>query len=127
MTAIAPEVARYAAMRQYDASILDTYIPRCRRLTQLHFGKIVSNPNAPQAFSENVGYNMTYNLVEPNKGNALHTHPSIEVFIALTGRWEIAWGARGERVDGQRRRDVLKAVEQPEHRRKLPASELRLY
>ena len=56
----------------------------------------MSNPNAPQAFSENVGYNMTYNLVEPNKGIALHTHPSIEVFIALTGRWEIAWGERGE-------------------------------
>jgi len=90
------EVARYAALRQYDASILDTFIPRCRRLTQLHFGKIVSNPDAPMAFSENMGYNMTYNLVEPFKGNALHTHPAVEIFIALDGRWEIAWGAHGE-------------------------------
>jgi len=90
------EVARYASMRQYDASILDTFIPRCRRLTQLHFGRIVSNPDAPQAFSENVGFNMTYNLVEPNKGNALHTHPSVEVFIALDGCWEVAWGEKGE-------------------------------
>jgi len=90
------EVARYASLTQFSASILDTYIPRCRRLTQLHFGRIVSNPDAPQAFSENVGYNMTYNLVEPHKGNALHTHPSVEIFIALDGRWEIAWGERGE-------------------------------
>ena len=51
----AVEVARYASMSHFDASILDTYIPRCRRLTQLHFGKIVSNPNAPQAFSETWG------------------------------------------------------------------------
>ena len=76
-------------------------IPRCDHpvfvtvssLTQLHFGRIVSNPDAPQRFSESVGYNMTYNLVEPFKGNALHTHPSVEIFIALDGRWEIAWGA----------------------------------
>jgi len=38
---------------------------------------------------------MTFNLVEPFKGNALHTHPAVEVFIALDGRWEIAWGERG--------------------------------
>jgi len=96
MVASAVEVARYASMRQYDASILDTFIPRCRRLTQLHFGRIVSNPDAPQAFSTNVGFNMTYNLVEPFKGNALHTHPAVEVFIALDGCWEIAWGEKGE-------------------------------
>lgn len=92
------EMARHASLQQFSASILDTYIPRCRRLTQLHFGSIVSNPDAPQAFTENVGYNMTYNLVEPFKGNALHTHPAVEVFVALDGRWEIAWGERGEQA-----------------------------
>lgn len=90
------EIAHYAAIRQYHASLLDAYIPRYRRLTQLHFGRIVSNPDAPQAFSDNVGFNMTYNLVEPGKGNALHTHPSVEVFIPLDGQWEIAWGEKGE-------------------------------
>lgn len=43
-----------------------------------------------------MGYNMTYNLVEPFKGNALHTHPAVEIFIALDGRWEIAWGEHGD-------------------------------
>lgn len=90
------EVARYSQMPQFDASILDTYIPRCRRLTQLHFGQIVSNPHAPMAFKEKVGYNMTYNLVPPGNGNALHMHRSIEIFVALDGRWEIAWGMKGE-------------------------------
>jgi quercetin dioxygenase-like cupin family protein len=93
---ILPELARYQTLAQLSASILDTYIPRCRRLTQLHFGQIVSNPDAPQAFNENVGYNMTYNLVEPFKGNALHIHPAVEIFIALDGEWEIAWGAEGK-------------------------------
>ena len=60
------EVARYASLTQFSASILDTYIPRCRRLTQLHFGRIVSNPDAPQAFSENVGYNMTCAAFQTN-------------------------------------------------------------
>lgn len=90
------EVARYSQLPQFDASILDTYIPQCRRLTQLHFGHIVSNPHAPMAFSEKVGYNMTYNLVPPGNGNALHMHKSIEIFVALDGKWEIAWGMKGE-------------------------------
>jgi len=90
------EVARYSQIPQFDASILDTYIPRCTRLTQLHFGNIVSNPHAPMAFKEKMGYNMTYNLVPPSHGNALHMHRSIEIFVALDGRWEIAWGMEGE-------------------------------
>jgi len=90
------EVARYSQIPQFDASILDTYIPRCTRLTQLHFGHIVSNPHAPMAFKEKMGYNMTFNLVPPQHGNALHMHRSVEIFVALDGRWEIAWGMQGE-------------------------------
>jgi len=90
------EVARYSQIPQFDASILDTFIPRCRRLTQLHFGAIVSNPHAPMAFREKMGYNMTYNMVPPGHGNALHMHRSIEIFVALDGKWEIAWGMHGE-------------------------------
>jgi len=90
------EVARYSQIPQFDASILDTFIPRCRRLTQLHFGAIVSNPHAPMAFREKMGYNMTYNMVPPGHGNALHMHRAIEIFVALDGKWEIAWGMEGE-------------------------------
>jgi mannose-6-phosphate isomerase-like protein (cupin superfamily) len=90
------EIARYAKLPQFDASILDTFIPRCRRLTQLHFGAIVSNPHAPMAFKEKMGYNMTFNMVPPGNGNALHMHRSIEIFVALDGKWEIAWGMKGE-------------------------------
>ncbi len=85
------EVARYSSLRQFAASLLDAFIPRHRRLTQLHFGRIVSNPDATGAFSEDVGFNMTYNLVEPGQGNALHTHPAVEIFVALDGVWEISW------------------------------------
>jgi len=90
------EVARYSQVPQFDASILDTYIPECRRMTQLHFGHIVSNPHAPMAFKEKMGYNMTYNLVPPGHGNALHMHRSIEIFVALDGHWQISWGMEGE-------------------------------
>uniref|UniRef100_A0A7S2PNY2 Cupin type-2 domain-containing protein n=1 Tax=Zooxanthella nutricula TaxID=1333877 RepID=A0A7S2PNY2_9DINO len=90
------EVARYSQLPQFDSSILDTFIPRCKRLTQLHFGHIVSNPHAPMAFQEKMGYNMTYNLVPPGNGNALHMHRSVEIFVALDGKWEIAWGMQGE-------------------------------
>ena len=93
------ELARAASMAQFAASLLDAHIPRHRRLTQLHLGRIVSNPDAAGAFSDaGIGYNMTYNLVEPGRGNALHAHDAVEIFVALDGAWLLAWRARGERA-----------------------------
>jgi mannose-6-phosphate isomerase-like protein (cupin superfamily) len=34
---------------------------------------------------------------EPGKSAPLHNHLTQEVFVALTGRWEIFWGPQGER------------------------------
>lgn len=34
---------------------------------------------------------------EPGKAAPLHNHLTQEVFVALTGRWEVFWGPEGQR------------------------------
>ncbi len=41
-------------------------------------------------------FNLTYVGADPGKGAALHAHPTVEVFVALTGRWAVYWGDEGE-------------------------------
>ncbi len=33
---------------------------------------------------------------EPGKGAALHDHPTVEVFVPISGRWVVYWGEDGE-------------------------------
>ena len=40
--------------------------------------------------SENVPFSITMLKVEPGKGAASHAHDTPEVFVIITGRWEIA-------------------------------------
>ena len=39
---------------------------------------------------------MTYIGADPGKGAALHSHPTVEVFIPMSGRWVVYWGDDGE-------------------------------
>jgi quercetin dioxygenase-like cupin family protein len=39
---------------------------------------------------------VTYARVKPGHGNALHDHATVEVFIPMSGRWSIRYGAGGE-------------------------------
>ena len=36
------------------------------------------------------------NGAEPGKGAALHSHTTVEVFVAMSGRWAVFWGDEGE-------------------------------
>ena len=41
-------------------------------------------------------YHIDFVQAPPGNGAALHSHGSEETFVALTGRWEVYWGDRGE-------------------------------
>jgi quercetin dioxygenase-like cupin family protein len=38
------------------------------------------------------GFNVAYVRAEPGKGTGPHTHPVVEAFIPVTGRWAVYWG-----------------------------------
>jgi mannose-6-phosphate isomerase-like protein (cupin superfamily) len=83
-------VARFARLRPTD-DYVDSRIPGCERTTYRVLGAGADAPLAAEAFH--------LNLVRcaPGKAAPLHNHLTQEVFIPLSGRWEVFWGPRGER------------------------------
>ena len=83
-------VARFRALQPTD-DYLDSAIPGCERTT---FRVLGTQPAAPLAAED---FHLNIVRCEPGKSAPLHSHLTQEVFVALTGRWEIFWGPSGER------------------------------
>ena len=83
-------VARFRAL-QPTADYVDASIPGCERTTYRVLGH---PPDAPLAAE---GFHLNIVCCLPGKSAPLHSHLTQEVFVALTGRWEVFWGPRGER------------------------------
>jgi uncharacterized RmlC-like cupin family protein len=76
---------------------LDTRMPAHKRNTYNVIGRgVTEDQNLKPAITEADGFNITYIGAEPGCGAALHNHPTVEVFIAMTGKWSIVWGEKGE-------------------------------
>jgi mannose-6-phosphate isomerase-like protein (cupin superfamily) len=90
---VADMEARVARFRDLTptADYVDSAIPGCERTTLRVLGQ---QPGAPLAAE---GFHMSIVCCEPGKSAPLHNHLTQEVFVALTGEWEIFWGPAGER------------------------------
>jgi len=84
-------VARFAALRTTD-DYLDAGIPGCERSTYRVLGE---PPHAPLAAEQ---FHLNLVRCAPGKSAPLHNHLTQEVFIALSGDWEVFWGPTGERA-----------------------------
>jgi mannose-6-phosphate isomerase-like protein (cupin superfamily) len=83
-------VARFRALLPTD-DYVDAAIPGCERSTYRVLG---AQPGAPLAAE---GFHMNLVCCEPGKSAPLHNHLTQEVFVALSGRWQVFWGPAGER------------------------------
>lgn len=83
-------VARFKALQPTD-DYVDAAIPGCERTTYRVLGDPPGAPLAAQDFHLNIV------RCEPGKSAPLHNHLTQEVFVALSGRWEVFWGPLGER------------------------------
>lgn len=83
-------VARFRNLKP-TADYVDSAIPGCERTTLRVLGQ---QPHAPLAAE---GFHMSIVCCEANKSAPLHNHMTQEVFVALTGQWEVFWGPKGER------------------------------
>lgn len=90
VAAMEARVARFAALRP-TGDYVDAGIPGCERST---FRVLGTAPDAPL-----VAGDFHLNLVRcaPGKAAPLHNHLTQEVFMALSGTWEVFWGPAGER------------------------------
>ncbi|MBT3989886.1 MAG: cupin domain-containing protein [Rhodospirillaceae bacterium] len=94
---IAKRTARFKELNYSEQGYLDTRIPAHKRNTYNVIGRgVTEDDNLKPAIAEADGFNITYIGAEPGCGAALHDHPTVEVFIAMTGKWAIIWGDEGE-------------------------------
>ena len=92
--------ARTARFEQLSASkqaFVDTRIPEHERVIFNVIGAgVTEDPALAPAIASAEGFNVTYIGADPGKGAALHSHPTVEVFIPMSGRWAVYWGDDGE-------------------------------
>lgn len=83
-------VARFRALVPTD-DYADAGLPGCERTTW----RVIGAP--PKAPIEAEHFHMNLVRCEPGKSAPLHGHLTQEVFVALSGRWEVFWGPQGAR------------------------------
>jgi len=93
----ASRLARFAKLVPSDRPFVDTVIPGHERQNFNVIGKGVTEDASLEAsIIDAKDFNVTFMRSSPGKGPALHDHKTVEVFISLTGRWEVIWGENGE-------------------------------
>lgn len=98
--AMEARVARFDALVPTD-DYVDAGIPGCERSTFRVLGQQGTAPLAAE------GFHMNLVCCEPGKSAPLHNHLTQEVFVALSGRWQVFWGPTGERSVELQRWDTI--------------------
>src|SRR2546422_8893321 len=95
--AMLKRVARFRELRPSTQAFVDTRLPEHQRKIFNVIGRgVTEDPGLAPAIPDARAFNLPYVGADPGKGAALHAHPTVEVFVALTGRWAVYWGDEGE-------------------------------
>jgi len=90
-------VARFKDLKPSRQAFVDSLIPGHERDIFNVIGRgVTEDPSLSPAIPDARDFNMTLVHAHPEKGAALHAHPTVEVFMPLSGRWAVYWGDRGE-------------------------------
>ena len=90
-------VARFKALRPSHQAFVDSRIPGHEREIFNVIGRgVTEDASLAPAITDAQNFNVTLVHAAPGKGAALHSHPTVEVFIPLSGEWAIYWGDNGE-------------------------------
>lgn len=90
-------VARFRELKANKQAFVDSRIPEHHRDIFNVIGSGVNeDPDTSPAIAEASDFTITYVGAEPGKGASLHHHPTVEVFIPISGRWIVYWGEKGE-------------------------------
>ena len=110
MTANENEVHRadFDELEGYSELWIDTRLPNHERTLYNLIGTHVSeDPDVeagiPPADNSIGGFNIGIIEASPGNGAAYHDHETVEVFIPLTGRWEIYYGEDNDELEGEER------------------------
>jgi mannose-6-phosphate isomerase-like protein (cupin superfamily) len=94
---LAGRVARFGELEPSDALFVDTVIPGYARTIWSIIGPNVGENRGAQVGIPPEDFNLAVIEAAPGNGSALHTHTTVEVFMPLSGRWQVFYGEEGER------------------------------
>jgi len=81
-------VARFKRLTPTTRGFVDTAIPGYERLIYNVIGRgVTEDSGLKPAISDSSDFNLTLVKKAPGKRVGLHDHPTVEVFMPLTGRW----------------------------------------
>jgi quercetin dioxygenase-like cupin family protein len=90
-------VARYKNLKPSPRAFVDTAIPGYERLIYNIIGRgVTEDPALAPAITDARDFNLTLVKKAPGNRVGLHDHPTVEVFMPLTGRFGVYWGDEGE-------------------------------
>ena len=93
-------VALWSDLKPNSQMFVDTRLPEHERDLYSVIGPGVSEDKETRpAITDALDFNLAYIGAEPGKGAALHSHPTVEVFVPLTGKWSIYWNEGDEQEE----------------------------
>ncbi len=93
-------VAVWTDIKPNPQMFVDTRLSEHERDLYSIIGPGVSeDPETEPAITDAQDFNLAYIGAEPGKGAALHSHPTVEVFIPITGSWAVYWNEGDEREE----------------------------
>ncbi|HET9490070.1 MAG TPA: cupin domain-containing protein [Methylomirabilota bacterium] len=93
----ATRVARFRNLEPSRRAFVDTAIPGYERLIYNVIGRgVTEDASLAPAITDARDFNLTLIKKVPGNRVGLHDHPTVEVFMPLTGRWGVYWGDDAE-------------------------------
>jgi uncharacterized RmlC-like cupin family protein len=90
-------VARFKNLEPSKRAFIDTAIPGYERLIYNIIGRgVTEDASLLPAITDARDFNLTLVKKAPGNRVGLHDHPTVEVFMPLTGRWGVYWGDDAE-------------------------------
>lgn len=90
-------VAKFNSLTPSPQAFLDTRLPgHVRDIFNVIGMGVTEDPDLAPAIQDAQDFNLTYVGAKPGNGAALHDHPTVEVFVVVSGQWSVIWGDEGE-------------------------------
>lgn len=97
------DISRFEDIPGQEELWIDTRLPgHARTLFNVIGTNVAEHPDAHEAIPA-VDFNLAIVEAPPGNGAALHDHETVEVFMPLTGEWEVYYGDRSHELDGEER------------------------
>jgi quercetin dioxygenase-like cupin family protein len=91
------QVAKFNKLIPSNLPFIDSILPGHERQNFNVLGAgVTEDASLEVSIKDDVDFNITYMKSSPGKGPALHDHKTVEVFMSLSGKWEILLGDDGE-------------------------------